>query len=402
MTDLSARATVEASARGLRALSLNQEYRTDVSDLARDLWVPCLSVAVQYDRAVGYFTSSGLAAASTGLATFVGRQGVMRIVASPVLQSDDVEALHHGLKVRNDVLARILLRSLADDAGDEVTRRLAYLSWLIAEGRLHIRVAVPNPSRLGLFHEKVAVFHDAFGGSVAVVGSPNETAGGLIDNFESVDVFTSWSDDAGRVIRKASHFERLWDNVTRGLEVVDLPTAVERRLVELAPPSMVKASRPKSSRETALTYGNPVALRPYQAAAIDAWEAADRHGILAMATGTGKTVTALAAASRLRDASNRPIAVVILAPLIHLVRQWSDAARAWGFRPIECFGSSGAWLPKVQAASDYLRAGSIDSLCLVSTHATASLAALKGVLASVPSGSLAGHHWAARPVRDGP
>ena len=45
----------------LREISLKSEYRSDRSDLVKDFYTPCLKNATQYWRAVGYFTSNGLA-----------------------------------------------------------------------------------------------------------------------------------------------------------------------------------------------------------------------------------------------------------------------------------------------------------------------------------------------------
>jgi len=43
------------------AARLKISYRSGRDDLIRDFYTPCLERAVLYRRAVGYFTSSGLA-----------------------------------------------------------------------------------------------------------------------------------------------------------------------------------------------------------------------------------------------------------------------------------------------------------------------------------------------------
>jgi superfamily II DNA or RNA helicase len=54
-------------------------------------------------------------------------------------------------------------------------------------------------------------------------------------------------------------------------------------------------------------------LRPYQIEAIEAWFAHDCRGLLEMATGTGKTITALAGSTRLFEREQR-LAVIIAVP----------------------------------------------------------------------------------------
>ena len=76
-----------------RGLEIRSEYRSDECDLGSALFEPCLSVADRYDRAAGYFTSAGLAAAARGLESFTVREGTMRLVTSPLLEREDVDAL---------------------------------------------------------------------------------------------------------------------------------------------------------------------------------------------------------------------------------------------------------------------------------------------------------------------
>jgi superfamily II DNA or RNA helicase len=357
-------------AMGLKDLDLSDEYRSDEGSLVERLWNPCLGVSVEYDRAVGYFTSGGLAAAATGLESFLDRGGRMRLVASPLFQPEDLESIKAGLRAQDDVVATALLRTLTHVDDSTETSRLALLSWLIAANRLEIRIAVSDGS--GIYHEKVALFRDAAGDAVAATGSPNETAGGLVSNFEAVDVYTSWSSSRDRLLRKQSHFSRLWADETPGLRIVPMPTAVAHRLVEVAPPREANATS-RHSTSTAVAAGSQPRLRDYQRAAVDAWVRAEYSGVMALATGTGKTITSLAAARELVDKRRDPTVLVILAPLIHLVRQWAEETRRWGFRAIECFGSSSSWKPRALEAIDYLRAGALDEVCLVSTHATAAL-----------------------------
>jgi len=147
----------------------------------------------------------------------------MRLAASPLLDADDIEAIKRGYSARDNVVTKALLKQI-ETLPNAVTRdRLGYLAWLIAEDRLEIRIAVPVTSlgvpKQGIYHEKLGIFEDSGGGSVAFTGSPNETASGLVDNFEAIDVFWSWDDPHQRVIRKRENFEKLWRNETAGLHL---------------------------------------------------------------------------------------------------------------------------------------------------------------------------------------
>ncbi|MEO1744064.1 MAG: DNA phosphorothioation system restriction enzyme, partial [Cyanobacteria bacterium J06629_9] len=131
----------------LQGLSLKEEYRSDGCDLIRDFYVPCLSQATGYDRAVGFFSSTSMAAVARGLTAFVRSQGKMRLIASPCLSAEDAEAIEQGLRQRDEVVSDVLSQALTDELSEVVRNRLACLAWLLAKGILEIRVAVPKQIR---------------------------------------------------------------------------------------------------------------------------------------------------------------------------------------------------------------------------------------------------------------
>jgi len=224
----------------LKDLKLNYEYRSDSTNLVDDFYIPCLGESIEYWRAVGYFTSRGLALAAKGLAEFIAGGGRMRLVASPLLNPEDIEAFKMGYEARDDILERAIVRQfrweLFSETPEFIHHRLSCLAWLIAEERLDIKIAVPSghllTGGLGLYHEKIGIFFDSEKNTVAFTGSPNETVGGFASNFESIDVYVSWDDRHERTRRKRENFERLWSNTTSGLDTVDFPQAAKERLLK--------------------------------------------------------------------------------------------------------------------------------------------------------------------------
>ena len=80
------------------------------------------------------------------------------------------------------------------------------------------------------------------------------------------------------------------------------------------------------TRATSDTVKAPIKLRDYQEEAIAAWVKNDYHGFYVMATGTGKTWTAIYSAKELLK--THPAMVVICAPYKHLVKQWAEDVAA--------------------------------------------------------------------------
>jgi hypothetical protein len=77
----------------LQELAIRDEYRSDRCDLIEDFYIPCLEQATVYSRAVGFFSSTSMIAVSKGLTALIRAGGTMRLVASPCLSSEDIEAI---------------------------------------------------------------------------------------------------------------------------------------------------------------------------------------------------------------------------------------------------------------------------------------------------------------------
>lgn len=343
---------------GLSELGLGTFYRSSTENLVSDFYIPCLSTATRYDRAVGYFTSTSLAAAAGGLHTFINRPDtLMRLVASPALTQEDSIAIAAGYDMR-EVVERTVLRELATPAPDAVSQRLKLLTWLIAHERLEIKLAVVTTNgSVGIYHEKLGIFDD---GDCAVVftGSSNESASGLLANFESIEVFRSWVDgERERVERRVGDFVDLWNDCTPGLRVLSFSEASRSRLLEkYRPPenvtSLYDAPGHFSTNDGEFRRPPSLELRDYQKDAIRAWWSANGRGIWEMATGTGKTITALAAAAALWASlkGKNSLLVVVTVPYRHLAEQWATEARKFGANPILAYDDSGRWINAVESA----------------------------------------------------
>ncbi len=278
---------------GLRSLSLSDRYRSDQEDVVANFFVPAFTVASSYSRAVGYFTSTSLALYARGIETFAVRGGTMRLIASPHLNEDDVIDIERGYDVR-EVIERATLRELELESPDTVLDGLGMLGRLIAEGRLDIKLAfVEQEGRVGIYHEKIGIFRDDLGDLVGFTGSSNETYGGLMANFESVEVYRGWvAGDGTRALRLESDFQALWSNQTPHLTVERFPDVARERLIKLGGE---RPSRPLPGRDDALTpppltvseprrlsLPNWLSVRDYQKDAVTSWLANQGRGILKM------------------------------------------------------------------------------------------------------------------------
>ncbi len=355
---------------------------TSEHDLTSEFFMPLLSISVRYDRGVGYFSSGWLRMNSEGMITFANNGGRARWVTSPILDEDDWRALQRGEAAKTDFTLRMALKrnisSLAETLKKDV---LSALAWMVADEVIIFKLALPQEKlSQGDFHDKFGIFTDAQGNQISFNGSYNDSIQGT-RNYESIKVFSSWEPGFAPLVQKdAERFERLWNNLDPNVKVFDLSEAAHEQILRLRTgerpykePEWIKGRRVyESSSHYSFTYPilpTNLSLRDYQKKAIEAWFAHQCRGLLEMATGTGKTITSLAASTYLYEQEGR-LAVIITVPYQHLVDQWHDEAKAFGYRPILAYKSKMRWLQDLNHQIMEYNAGYRDFISVITTHTT--------------------------------
>lgn len=309
---------------------LKAHYRSGRDDLGQDFFQPCMREATRYRRAVGYFSTSALLSWTDALPRIAIEDGMkVQLIASPELSAADCATLRSiGSSEQRDQYRAMLVEKILDTIaamaaapGDQSLRAQVF-AWLVANDRLDLRFAfAEHIDEAGLFHEKIGIFDFPEGRTVAFTGSANETLGGHHRNYESIDVYRSWvPGETERVAIKREQFEEAWSGLAAGLKVLAPKGDVLDRLRARAPR---KPPRPEP--------GSPLpAVDPrwrHQDEAVQAFMTA-KAGILEMATGTGKTRTALKALSRLVAEGTIDSAVVTMDGT-DLLDQWSAELDDW-------------------------------------------------------------------------
>ena len=110
-------------------------------------------------------------------------------------------------------------------------------------------------------------------------------------------------------------------------------------------------------------------LRSYQKQAVHNWFANRGRGTLKMATGSGKTITALAIATELYQKIGLQ-ALIIICPYRHLVTQWAKEAEKFNLNPILAFESVRYWQRQLSTELYQLRAGYQPFLTVITTNST--------------------------------
>lgn len=282
--------------------------------IANAFIIPLLKGAKEYKRSVGFFSSGVIKIIAEGAVALARRKGHIKLIASPKLSENDIQAISLGYKKRSDCI----LESFAKEFGDQISQvedeNLRLLVDLIASNCLDIKIAVTNT--LGDYHDKLGVFIDDYGNKVAFSGSANSSINGYRDNYEKIRVSRSWLNGEKEIVSdEENEFNKLWENNNPFVETYQFNECAKEKLLEV-----IGCRNNHNNSNTA------VELRDYQLEAINAWINNGYKGFYVMATGTGKTWTAIYSAKRLVD--NKAATIVICAPYKHLVKQWEEDVKS--------------------------------------------------------------------------
>lgn len=386
-----------------RALNLKGIYRTSVNSLMRDFYIPALACAVRYDRAVGFFSSSMLIEAAAGLSGLIRNGGRMRLIIGHPLSDDDWEAVQQGAAISSlkDRLVQDLLAVLDQAGSERSTYALELLSWMVATHTLEVRYAF---KKVGMYHEKIGTLVDNQGNLIVFHGSANESANALLPerNFESLAVYPSWNkavfDEYGAPF--ASGFLDLWENRTKDVLTVDVPSQYYEALIEYrrgknTPPDLEIERALVDEAELLLTHrlhgprlpkllgGQTYGLRKHQQDALSRWSANSYSGIFALATGAGKTIAVLHATTRFVEQGYR-IALVIAVPYQVLAEQWVKVMESFGMDPIKAFYSTDTWHSRLTEQISSFLAGAAQFLSVVVVNDTLSMIPFQSCLERIP------------------
>lgn len=333
-------------------------------DAANNVISPALASCEEVDVMIGFFSSQALSEIAPGLAAFLRNSAEpMRLVVSPYLTNEDREALSAGT-MHADALVEGKWAEGLPTADDLARHTLSCLGWLTSQGRLRIQVAL---MRNALFHPKVWLFRGA-DDVAALHGSANMTDAGLGKNREQLSLARAWmGEDATKTCKKLSdEFESLWGGGDDDCLVVDMPRAIQEKLVKeyrsdrmpdeddfrrlwrkaqgLPETTVIDKIDVSASPEPEFTIPAWLDYRSgdyaHQGQAVDSWRNAGWRGVLEMCTGSGKTLTAMVGAYHLYQEVG-PLLIVIAAPYRVLVQQWANEVALFGLQPVDLTAETG-------------------------------------------------------------
>jgi superfamily II DNA or RNA helicase len=344
-------------------LNLKSTYHSGHGDhLAKDFYNPCLSRCTSFIRETSDFTSNVIFQWGSALKDIIEKEDkdtIIKIIAEPKLHEDDKKILKEVLdKKKDDEYLDQISDNIIENAFKLVNQKNDYeiklkiFAYLISTKKLILKFAFPHHvSDSGLFHSKVGLYE--FGKyKVAFNGGSNETFGGYHKNIESIWVDNNVNGDNGRVTGTENQLYEAWNDKAKGFRTKKLSQKTLDRIISYAPSKSkikeyIKTFKEQFTDPLSETLDEDVKnnfINTHQDKKENYLDVLEKkwifqekarkvfiekkYGLLEMATGTGKTRTALSIVTELlkEEKINK---IIIQMEGNDLLKQWKKNIKEW-------------------------------------------------------------------------
>jgi len=312
-----------------KELSLKIKYDSDEDNILENFYIPVLEHAVTYKRIAGFFSSTSLSIAARGIMGLVKNGGKMQLITSSYLSKQDFEIIKNNTKTKDQIIYENFQKELSELDDHLQRNHLKALGWMLKNELLEIKI-VDLQNQLsekhdrdtpGMFHMKVGILNDG-NNLISFSGSINESANGWMHSVEEIKVFKEWQKGQQEyVYEDLKEFDKFWNNQAKKSQTYDLPDAIKYELIKIAPENIDELKIINSPTESISTKTvEKKKLFDHQKIALEAWKENNFQGILAMATGSGKTITSLFASNM----APKSTITIICVPTVPLIQQWEE------------------------------------------------------------------------------
>lgn len=392
------------------------EYASDGDHLPIEFYLDVLPASKEVYLKLGYFSSSAIQTLSYGFAQFIHNGGRIKIISNHYMYSQDKELLQKDISLEDASKKEYLLSDLGW-ISEELNRSQKHffncLKLLVSLDRLELVPVIQKPKMM--MHYKQGVFIDSEGNSLSINGSCNFTASGLLENAEAISISRSWGGkiEEKRVVKLKNNILKILDRSSdeheylKSTDILDAFSALgedrsiesllddesylissnlgqgSKRLLdkyEKAIKNQIKAIR----EEPKFPYPEP---RVYQEEAYKEWLKSDKKGIFAMATGTGKTLTALNCLLH-EFKENQVYQAVVLVPSKDLLEQWYEEVNEFNFKRIIRASSEYNWSQEIDHLNTQLAFDRNVSFIIIAIYDTFSTLKFQKKTNNIPDSTL--------------
>ncbi len=353
-------------------LEIKPVYDSKRTDVFNEFFNPVLSNSKYYRRFGGIFSAMRFALVAEGLQNFIKEnKGVMELAIIPGFSNEDKKALLEGTNI-DDIITKNWIHDLSQLKEKILEDHTKAISWMIANDYLTIKIILPECDGIplteseineqGIFKKEIGIFYNKDDGSPLSFHGIIDRNNSQVGELYSLDVSRQWIDsEKSQIDLDHEDFVNYWDNDFFHLGNIDCKIRpLSKNLLDY-----FKEIAPKTKSDIPELKKRPI-LRNYQNEAIDAWLENDGRGIFEMATGTGKTFTAIGAIQRIQEKEEKSL-IIIAVPYNNLVDQWKRELSKW-FIESAVLGS-GIWKQVLRDEVSHLnRSTNNESSVLITSH----------------------------------
>lgn len=195
-------------------------------------------------------------------------------------------------------------------------------------------------------------------------------------NLEEFHLFRDWKEgEIFHLKENLDTFNNIWNSKWNEYKILDIPEAVEQKLIEVAPDEFkdLVFHHTFFKEDHSILNNKNVNLYDYQEEARDKWLKNDYKGIFVMATGTGKTYTALGCLKKALEV-NEKLVTIISVPTKHLLPQWKKSIKNFGISYDKLLYATGdtKWRQELEENLLDIRLNIIKKIIVLVTHDTLS------------------------------
>ena len=320
-------------------------------DFVKEVYIPCLSNCHKHKRLTFSFNASVFIDLSEGIEKLIKNNGTIQLIIGQTISDDEYKSIEDGEQKRKENFENLCLKNLELFFSDEnntshFKSKMGLLTNLIGAKKLEIKCAFKERQANNtqpLQHSKVAIFDGVNNEQIVWSSSANLTHTALYESLEDTPIYKSFRIESGYNDHgpgRIEFFDKMWNlKQFEGFTIDSVPSEFYRKWAEKFPhiPSIIIPDPPDGGTTKINDFNIPDYIDSHdpdwkhQGEAVKAWVDNDYHGILAMATGSGKTITAMIAAKKLHESMGAgPLLIVVSAPYNVLVSQWVDEIKEFG------------------------------------------------------------------------
>lgn len=338
------------------------KYASDSEHIPLEFYEFAFPVAKTIDILLGYFSTNSIKFLSESFAEFIFNGGQMRIITNHQLNFKDKFHLFEDTSLQNEDRVVDIFKNvdhLVSELGENGQHFFDCLKFLLKKNLLKIVPVKFN--KVNLSHCKEMILYDG-DNYISINGSINFTLSALIKNSESFEVNVPWEGNIfkERIEESKLKFEQIISKKhsdysylnTKEIEGIISAVGRDKDIQDLLDDSLTLNSHNLYNRKILKikeqkrmrfklfqTEVNQTPKFPftkpfsYQQDAYKAWKMNDKKGLFAMATGTGKTLTALYCLIEEFKITKKQKNIFVV-PGKELVRQWNEELKSCNFKNI--------------------------------------------------------------------